>query len=154
MSENTKFEELNEGPQIVYLVTKCIVVNINEFGDIYGKYPAVDSRLETEYLEKEKIEMNTSENSGSIYKTLESAQIAASRMFVEAKTFVNTLGSRRVIDESERDTDLNPDRFKVSPALHENSVEFDVKVYDDDDKNVHSVCAFIKIVITELTLVE
>jgi hypothetical protein len=155
MSElQNKIEDSILNARIVYLVTKYITVNINEFGDIYGKYPSVDSREETEYLEKERVEVDTFENSNTIYLSLKSAQTKAEGMFVEAKSHVNTLGSKAVIGESERDVDLNPENFKVSPLLYEDSVEFDIKVYADNETNVHSVCGFIKIVITEMTLSE
>lgn len=133
-----------------FLVTKTIVISIDEFGDLEEAYPDCD---EPEEYAKEQIEQNISEQ--VICCTYEKAFNKAKEFFVDAKQYVNCLGyEENGKGKKPRDTDLDYTKYVVDPYLIENEVIYDAPFEDEDeDIECNVVSAKIKIVIKEMPLI-
>ncbi len=139
----------------VYLVTKSIDISVEDFGDVEQAYPDNDYIEQSEELVRENIEEKIVENYRTIYGSYEKAFNKAKELFVETKTYVNSLGVVNDDDEEERDTDLDPAKYVVNPMLIENTVDYSMPMPKDavvktDETNY--VSAHIKIIITEMEL--
>ncbi len=139
----------------VYLVTKSIDITVEDFGDLEQAYPDNDYIEQSEELVRENIEEKIVENYRTIYGSYEKAFNKAKELFVETKTYVNSLGVANDDDEEERDTDLDPAKYVVNPMLIENIVDYSMPMPKDavvktDETNY--VSAHIKIIITEMEL--
>ena len=164
-SKRQKTASGKEELQNVYLVTKMIdIEEVDDFGDLEAAYPDNDYVEQTEELVREEIEEKIHEIHKVVFGSYDKAFNVAKELFIEAKTYVNSLGNESN-DENEggegdeddepkeRDVDLDPSKFIVDPMLIENIVTYNVPMDGQiETEETNLVSAHIKITIIELQL--